>query len=104
LGVRQNFAPHHYPRGIAVKPGDPRVIYITLGDATPGRTGVVLRSTDTGLTWESLPLPGQPNSAMWVVHVPASQPNTVFAGTRYGHLYRSDDGGDSFQKLWREFS
>lgn len=104
LGVREHFAPHHYPRGITVKPDDPRVIYVTLGDATPGRTGVVLRSSDTGRTWETLPLPSQPNSAMWVVHVPRSQPETVLAGSRYGHLYRSDDGGDSFQKLWREFS
>jgi photosystem II stability/assembly factor-like uncharacterized protein len=104
LGVRENFAPHHYPRGIAVKPDDPRVIYITLGDATPGRTGVVLRSTDTGKTWETLKLPTPPNSAMWVVHVPKSQPNTVLAGSRYGCVYRSDDGGDSFQKLWRELS
>ena len=22
----------------------------------------------------------------------------------YGYLYRSDDGGDSWRKLWREFS
>lgn len=104
LGVRQQFAPHGYPRGIAVKPDDPQVIYITLGDATPGRTGVVLRSTDTGRTWETLALPSVPNSAMWVVHVSRTQPNTVLAGSRYGYLYRSDDGGDSFNKEWREFS
>jgi photosystem II stability/assembly factor-like uncharacterized protein len=104
LGVRQNFTPHHYPRGITVKPDDPRVVYITLGDATPGRTGVILRSTDSGSTWETLPLPVPPNSAMWVVHVPRSQPHTVFAASRYGYLYRSDNDGDSFEKLWREFS
>jgi photosystem II stability/assembly factor-like uncharacterized protein len=104
LGVRENFAPYRYPRGICVKPDDPRVIYITLGDATPGRIGAVLRSTDTGKTWETLSLPSPSNSAMWVVHVPAQQPNTVFAGSRYGCLYRSDDGGDHFQKLWRELS
>ena len=104
LGVRQNFTPYHYPRGVTVKPDDPRVVYITLGDATPGRMGAVLRSTDTGDTWETLPLPVAPNSAMWVVHVPRSQPQTVFAGSRYGYLYRSDNSGDGFEKLWREFS
>ena len=31
-------------------------------------------------------------------------PAVVFAGSRYGYLYRSDDGGDSWTKLWREFS
>jgi photosystem II stability/assembly factor-like uncharacterized protein len=104
LGVREQFSPYRYPRGIAVKPDDPRVVYVTLGDATPGRMGTVLRSRDTGQTWESLTLPEQPNSAMWVVHVPASAPSTVLAGSRYGYLYRSDDGGDSFRKLWRELS
>jgi photosystem II stability/assembly factor-like uncharacterized protein len=104
LGVQQQFAPYRYPRGICVKPDDPRVIYITLGDATPGRMGAVLRSSDAGRTWETLPLPSQPNSAMWVVYAPKSQPKTVFAGSRYGQLYRSDDGGEHFEKLWREFS
>ena len=104
MGVQEKFAPHRYPRGITVKPDDPRVVYITLGDATPGRSGLVLRSADTGRTWETLSLSEPPNSAMWVVHVPPSQPNTVFAGSRYGCFYRSDDGGDHFQKLWREFS
>ena len=27
----------------------------------------------------------------------------VWAASRYGYLYRSDDGGDSWLKLWREF-
>src|SRR5207245_1710306 len=26
--------PWHYPRGIAVKPGDPRTVFLTLGDST----------------------------------------------------------------------
>jgi photosystem II stability/assembly factor-like uncharacterized protein len=62
-----------------------------------------MRSTDAGATWQSLGLPVQPNSAMWTVSIPASAPDTVFAASRYGYLYRSDDGGDSWRKLWREF-
>jgi photosystem II stability/assembly factor-like uncharacterized protein len=96
--------PWHYPRGIAVKPNDPRTVFLTLGDATPGRVGTVMRSTDAGVTWASLGLPTQPNSAVWTVSIPASDPDTVFAASRYGYLYRSDDGGDSWRKLWREFS
>ena len=95
--------PWHYPRGIAVKPNDPRTVFVTLGDSTPGRIGTVMRSTDAGATWQSLGLPVQPNSAMWTVSIPASAPDTVFAASRYGYLYRSDDGGDSWRKLWREF-
>ena len=95
--------PWHYPRGIAVKPDDPKTVFLTLGDSTPGRVGTIMRSRDAGVSWQSLGLPGQPNSAIWTVTVPASAPDTVFAASRYGYLYRSDDGGDSWRKLWREF-
>ena len=95
--------PWRYPRWIAVKPNDPRTVFLTLGDATPGRVGTVMRSRDAGATWQSLGLPVQPNSAVWTVSIPASAPDTVFAASRYGYLYRSDDGGDSWRKLWREF-
>lgn len=103
LGVRDVF-PWTYPRGIVVQPGSPNVIFVTIGDTTPGRIGAVMRSKDTGRTWERLPLPVDPNSAMWVVNAQPSDPRVVFAGSRYGYLYRSDDGGDSWSKLWREFS
>ncbi len=96
--------PLRYPRGAAVRPDDPRMVFATLGDSTPGSTGAVLRSRDAGQSWESLPLPTQPNSALWVVHMARQQPDTVLTGSRYGYLYRSDDGGDSWRKLWRELS
>jgi photosystem II stability/assembly factor-like uncharacterized protein len=95
--------PWHYPRCIAVKPNDPRTVFVTLGDSTPGRIGTIMRSRDAGATWQNLGLPVQPNSAMWTLSMPASDPDTVFAASRYGYLYRSDDGGDSWRKLWREF-
>ena len=95
--------PWHYPRGIAVKPNDAKTVFLTLGDSTPGRVGTVMRSRDAGATWQNLGLPMQPNSAVWTVSIPASAPDTVFAASRYGYLYRSDDGGESWRKLWREF-
>ena len=103
LHVRESF-PWGYPRGVAVQPGNPKTVFVTIGDATPGRIGAVMRSKDAGKTWESLPLPVQSNSAMWVVNLQATDPKVVFAGSRYGYLYRSDDGGDTWRKLWREFS
>jgi photosystem II stability/assembly factor-like uncharacterized protein len=103
VGVKSVF-PMGYPRGIKVKPDDPRVVFMAIGDYTPGSTGAAMRTRDTGQTWESLPLPVQPNTAMWVVNVQPFDPQVVLAGTRYGYLYRSDDGGDSWRKLWREFS
>ncbi|MFQ6030841.1 MAG: WD40/YVTN/BNR-like repeat-containing protein [Dehalococcoidia bacterium] len=103
LDIRQKF-PMTYPRGITVQPGHPNVIFVTIGDATPGRTGTVMRSKDTGQTWESLTLPVEPNTAMWVVNIEPADSEVVLAGSRYGYLYRSEDGGDSWTKLWREFS
>lgn len=93
-----------YPRGIMVKPDNPQTIFLTIGDTTPGRNGTVMRSTDTGKTWHNLSLPVQPNTAMWVVNAQPYNPQVIFAGSRYGYLYRSDDGGESWSKLWREFS
>ena len=95
--------PWHYPRTIAARPDDPRTVFVTLGDTTPGRIGTVMRSRDAGVTWENLALPVQPNSAMWTVSIPPSAPDMMFAASRYGYLYRSDDGGGSWRKLWREF-
>jgi photosystem II stability/assembly factor-like uncharacterized protein len=95
--------PWHYPRCVAVKPNDPRTVFVTLGDSTPGRIGTIMRSRDAGVTWQSLGLPVPPNSAMWTASMSTWDPDTVFAASRYGYLYRSDDGGDSWRKLWREF-
>jgi photosystem II stability/assembly factor-like uncharacterized protein len=100
--ARQTF-PWHYPRCIAMKPNDAKTVFVTLGDATPGRTGTIMRSLDAGLTWQNLAVSPQPNSAMWTVSTPASASEMVFAASRYGYLYRSDDGGDTWRKLWREF-
>ncbi|MBO0747524.1 MAG: hypothetical protein J2O47_04205, partial [Acidimicrobiaceae bacterium] len=50
------------------------------------------------------PLPQEPNSAMWVVNVQPWDTDVVLAGSRYGYLYQSTDGGDSWEKLWREVS
>ena len=103
VGVQEAF-PWGYPRGILVKPSDTSTVFVTIGDTTPGQIGTVMRSTDTGKTWSSLSLPVQPNAAMWVVNAQPYDPDLMFAGSRYGYLYRSDDGGESWTKLWREFS
>ena len=39
-----------------------------------------------------------------MVNAQPDNPELILAGSRYGYLYRSDDGGDSWSKLWREFS
>ena len=103
IGIREAF-PYTYPRGIIVHPENPETVLITIGDTTPGQTGTVMKSNDAGRTWNQMSLSTPPNSAMWVVDIPPFAPQTALAGSRYGHLFRSDDGGDSWEKLSREFS
>jgi hypothetical protein len=49
-------------------------------------------------------MPVEPNSAMWVVRTQPDLPRRVLAASRYGYVYESDDCGESFRKLRREFS
>ncbi|PON11952.1 hypothetical protein C2W62_42160 [Candidatus Entotheonella serta] len=103
LNIRDIF-PWSYPRSIFVPPEQPQTVFLTIGDTTPGRIGTVMRSKDVGKTWESLTMPTPPNSAMWSVHARPDAPDVMLAGSRYGYLYQSDDGGDTWHKLWRELS
>ena len=103
VNVRQRF-PWHHVRDLSLDPTDPSVAWATLGDATPGRVGGLARTADGGETWEVVEMPVPPNSAMWVVRMQPDNPQLMLAASRYGYLYRSDDAGRSWTKLWREFS
>ncbi len=83
-----------------------------------GHWGVKLhRSTDKGTTWKEVLAPAYPEGAEVKENVPAStrylwamadgganHPERLWIGTEPGGLFRSDDGGDSFQlveSLWQ---
>lgn len=106
----QNRLPWDYPRkenylrSIAVDPGNAKRILLGFGDFTPGSSGAVAETVDIGKNWKLLPLPVEPNSSMWTFGTNADDPKTIFAASRYGYLYRSDDGGASWTKLRRELS
>jgi hypothetical protein len=77
-------------RAIAVQPGDPSTIIVSLGYSTgltgPGST--VLRTTDGGLTWRRLDL----LFPMSCLAYDCFDPSTIYAGGTYG-LWRSSDDG-----------
>ncbi len=102
--VKTERFPLPYSRGIAIKPDDPNVIYSAIGDSAFGSTGAIQRSTDGGETWETRPLPVEPNSNIWALATDAADPNLVLASSLFGELYASSNAGDSWQKLKREFS
>jgi len=102
LGVKAKW-PLPYARGIAVKADDPGVLYAGCGETTTGEKGHVLRSTDAGETWEILTLPAQANSTIWGVATHPAEANRILAFSLFGEVYISDDAGDSWAKIGREF-
>ena len=94
----------NYLRGIAVHPADSTKTLLSFGDFTPGSSGALAQSDDFCKTWKLLPLPQEPNSTMWTFATNSDDPKVIFAASRYGYLYRSDDGAKSWTKLRRELS
>ena len=80
------------------------VLYLSISDGTPGTTSKLLISRDAGESWEVLPLPQQPNSCFWAISVNPWNDRQIVAGTKYGHLFTSENGGFSWLKQWRDFS
>jgi photosystem II stability/assembly factor-like uncharacterized protein len=102
LGVKAKW-PLPYARGMAVKTDDPRVLFAGCGETTTGETGHVLRSTDAGQTWEMLSLPVAPNATIWGLATHAANANRILAFSLFGEVYISEDAGDSWRKVGREF-
>ena len=96
--------PMPYCRWVAVKPDNPEVLFVANGDAAVGNTGTIRRSTDGGQSWEERPLPVEPNSPVWNFATNAADPELILANSVYGELYRTQDGGDTWDKIKKEFT
>ncbi len=85
--------------GFAVDPHDTRRLYA--GTDALG----VLRSTDGGATWQYNPAsPGAANHVTEQLALDPQHPATVYVlvqDTTQAFLYRSDDGGSHWRKLWQ---
>jgi photosystem II stability/assembly factor-like uncharacterized protein len=95
--------PWSYCRGMGQKCGSPEIIFLGNGDGPPGSVGVIARSTDGGVTWHEAKMPGRSNSTIWNFATHPADPELVYASSVSGEVYRSADGGASFEKLPREF-
>jgi photosystem II stability/assembly factor-like uncharacterized protein len=102
IGVKSRW-PLPYARGIAVKADDPRVVFAGCGQTTTGETGAVLRSDDGGLTWRSLSLPVAPNATIWGMATHPANADRIVAFTLFGEVYLTEDAGESWRKIPREF-
>jgi photosystem II stability/assembly factor-like uncharacterized protein len=95
--------PWSYCRGLAQLASRPEVVLLGNGDGPPGTVGIVARSADGGFTWQPARMPGRANSTLWNFAVHAADPDLAYASSVSGEIYRSIDGGTSWEKLSREF-
>ncbi|MGE0417780.1 MAG: WD40/YVTN/BNR-like repeat-containing protein [Acetobacteraceae bacterium] len=102
LGIREKW-PLPYARGMAIKPDDPRVLFAGCGETTTGERGHVLRTTDFGQRWEVLPLSTPANATLWGLATHPADPRRIVAFTLFGEVHISEDAGESWRKIPREF-
>ena len=92
----------YYTRLVARIPGTNSIL-LGIGDATPGTTTRIFRSDDLATTWTESSLDVPATSTVWAFATHPADADLIFAGTKYGNLYRSTDGGRSFTREWRDF-
>ncbi|MYC29286.1 MAG: hypothetical protein F4X65_04245 [Chloroflexi bacterium] len=102
--LSSNSLQYPYCRWVAVKADDPQTMFVANGDAAIGNTGTIRRSTDGGKSWEERPLPVEPNSPVWNFATNPADPELILANSVYGELYRSEDGGENWGKIKKEFT
>jgi photosystem II stability/assembly factor-like uncharacterized protein len=78
-------------RAIAVHPQDTDVMYVGTQDGP-------YRTVDGGDHWERLRFPDR-GAVIWSLAIHPTRPNVMYAGTAPVALYRSEDSGDTWQKL-----
>ena len=92
-----------YCRGMLIKTDDPDVMFVGNGDFIPGESGAVQRTNDAGRSWEPVSLPVEPNSVIYWMGTHRKRANVIVAASLFGYVYVSEDGGESWQKLKKEF-
>lgn len=95
-------SPYKYMRVIKKRADDTGVIFLSAGDKPSGETGMLLISRDYGETWEDAKLPGHVNSTIWWIGTNEADPNLIFCNTILGQIFRSVDGGETWEKMTRE--
>lgn len=103
VASKNRFDGMYYTRTVQPVLGSDALV-LAIGDGTPGTRSKLYRSVDRGTTWAPSILHAAPNSTFWSFGVHAADPKLLFAGTKYGNLFRSTDGGASWFKEWRDFS
>ena len=92
--------------GIALDPNNPDVVYIAAGKDIGNGISDVLKSTDRGATWVKTNLNkrfsgnGKLRFTGELIAVDPSNSNIVYVGTRQEGLYRSQNAGLSWERIY----
>ncbi len=95
-------APWPYFRSLKARADTSDVIYVSVADSASGTIGMLLCSRDYGENWERLPVPEPVNSTIWSIATNPADPNLIFIATLFGQIFRSRNGGESWEKMDRE--
>lgn len=93
----------YYARALAVPGKSPDTLYLSISDGTPGTQSRILVSQDGAKSWRTTDIVEPPESCIWSIGVNPDNAGQLVAGTKYGSLYLSDDGGLNWHKQWRSF-
>jgi photosystem II stability/assembly factor-like uncharacterized protein len=92
------FSPQTYGRDIRTSPIDPNVLYAALAPAARSTDGSVFRSDDVGKTWSRFDRGIKAEATMMGVSPHPTDANQVYAISRCGQVFGTQDGG----KSWKE--
>lgn len=91
-----------YFRALVARADRTGLLFMSAGDRPSGEVGLLLRSRDWGETWEAVTLPAAVNSTIWSIATNPQNSQLLFFCTIMGQIWRSDDGGERWQKMERE--
>ncbi|MCC5983021.1 MAG: hypothetical protein JJU42_01540 [Rhodobacteraceae bacterium] len=95
-------SPWPYMRCMIQRQDAPGYLLLSVGDKPSGMTGKLLRSRDFGASWEEVDLPARVNSTIWWIGQHPADPKLIIFCTIFGQIFRTTDGGESWDKLTRE--
>jgi photosystem II stability/assembly factor-like uncharacterized protein len=90
------FSPLTYGRDIRTSPLDPKVMYAALSPAARSTDGSVYRSDDVGKTWTRFDHGVKAEATMMGVIPHPTDPGQVYAISRCGQVFGTQDGGKSW--------
>jgi len=103
FGDKGSGQPYAYCRGVFVKPDDPETVLVGCGDYIPGAVGAIEISHDGGRTFDRAKLPVEANSTVYWMAMHPDVPGVIAASSVFGQIFVSRNGGESWDKVDREF-